>query len=71
MTLEQACELAIAFGLLTHSALLVWLSRDLAGWIRALETQELALYRLVERLQQARADDAPPHARLRPEHNGE
>ena len=70
MTLELACGLAISIGLLTHSALLVRQSWHLCEWLKALETHEATLSRLIEQLQE-RADDAPPDARLRPERNGE
>ena len=70
MTLELACGLAISFGLLTHSALLVRQSWHLCEWFKALETHDATLCRLIEQLQE-RADDAPPDARLRPERNGE
>ena len=57
MTLELACGLAISFGLLTHSALLVRQSWHLCEWFKALEHHEATLSRLIEQLQ---ADDAPP-----------
>ena len=71
MTLELACGLAISFGLLTHSALLVRQSWHLCEWFKALEHHEAALSLLAEQLREHRADDAPPDARLRPEHDGE
>ena len=60
MTLELACGLAISFGLLTHSALLVRQSWHLCEWFKALEHHEATLSRLIEQLQEHRADDAPP-----------
>ena len=71
MTLELACELAIAIGLLTHSGLLVRQSLYLAEWLNALMRREAALCRFLEELQEHRPDDAPPDARPRAEHNGE
>ena len=63
MTLELACELAIAIGLLTHSALLVRQSWYLASWFKAIDKHEVELYRLVHLLQGRRPDDAAPDAR--------
>ena len=72
MTLETACALAIAFGLLSHSALLARQSRELTTLLKAAMAHADALSRLVEQLREAhRPDDMATHARVRTEHHGE
>ncbi len=58
MTLETACALAIAFGLLSHSVLLARQSRELTTLLKAAMAHADALSRLVEQLRAHRPDDA-------------